>query len=71
MPDPNRHGSMSKRTNKFTYLHVVQGNYGYGWDDLTESEDYREARADLTCYRKNETQYSHRMIKRRELNAQA
>lgn len=62
---------MSKRTKKFTYLHVVQGNYGYGWDDLTESESYREARTDLRCYRENETQYSHRMIKRRELNAQA
>lgn len=60
---------MSKTPNKFTYLHVVQGNYGYGWDDLIESDSYREARTDLRCYCENEPQYSHRMIKRRELNA--
>jgi hypothetical protein len=58
---------MSK-ANKFTYLFVIQGNYGYGWDDLTQSEDYREARADLRSYRENETRTPHRLIKRRELN---
>lgn len=31
------------RKNKYEYLYVVQGNYGYGWDDLTRTEDKKEA----------------------------
>jgi len=56
----------TKRKNKYEYLFVVQGNYGYGWEDLISSEDYREARARLKDYRDNEKEYSHRMIQRRE-----
>ena len=58
------------RTTKYLYLYVVQGYYGnlYGWEDLTQSENYTEARADLRDYNDNELQYSHRMIKRREIN---
>lgn len=59
-----------KKPNKYIYLYVIQGNYGYGhgWEDLCASEDRREARADLKAYRENEPQTPHRMIKRRELN---
>jgi len=53
--------------NKYTYLHVVQGNYGYGWEDVTASESYREARDDIKSHRENEA-YAFRMIERRELN---
>ncbi len=57
------------KRNKFIYLYVIQGNYGYyGWEDLTQSEDYREARANLKDYRDNEPGTSHRMIQRREPN---
>ena len=56
-----------KKQNKYKYLYVVQGNYGYGWDDLTSSEDYKEAKQDLKDYNLNEN-YSHRIIQRRELN---
>jgi len=56
----------TKRKNKYEYLFVVQGNYGYGWEDLISSEDYREARARLKDYRDNEKKYSHRLIQRRE-----
>jgi hypothetical protein len=58
------------KPNKYTYLFVVQGYYGagYGWEDLCASEDRKEAREDLKSYRENETQYPHRMIRRRELN---
>jgi len=56
----------TKRKNKYEYLFVVQGNYGYGWEDLISSEDYREARARLKDYRDNEKEYSHRLIQRRE-----
>jgi hypothetical protein len=58
-----------KKINKYIYLFVVQGNYGsYGWEDLTQFENYKEAREDLKSYRQNETGIPHRMIKRRELN---
>ena len=56
----------TKRKNKYEYLYVVQGNYGYGWDDLISTENYREAKARLKDYRENEKKYSHRMIHRRE-----
>lgn len=45
--------------------HIVQGNYGQGWEDVTASLDYREARNDLKAYRKNCPEYAHRLIKRR------
>ena len=48
------------------YLHVVQGDYGQGWEDLTASEDATEALADLESYRVNEPGTPHRRIKRRE-----
>lgn len=57
---------MSK--NKYLYLYVLQANYGYdhGWEDVTESEDWRVARRDLREYQENMGQYPHRIIKRRE-----
>ena len=58
-----------KRINKYLYLFVVQGNYGYGWEDLTASESYKAAIADLRAYRKNDNYaVGHRLVKRRELN---
>lgn len=45
--------------------YVVQGNYGYGWEDLTASDNQAEARNDLKAYRENETGVSHRLITRR------
>lgn len=51
------------KNNKYTYLYVLQGNYGYGWDDLTESEDYNEIKNDLHDYNTNERN-AHRIIKR-------
>lgn len=56
------------RANKFTYLHVVQGNYGFGWEDCCASENVRESRDDLKAYRENAPEYPYRLIKRRELN---
>lgn len=54
------------RTSKTELLHVVQGHYGQGWEDLTQSTDYKEARADLKSYRENEPSPT-RLIKRRVL----
>ena len=45
--------------------YVVQGNYGYGWEDLTASDDQSEAKNDLKAYRENETGVPHRLITRR------
>tara|TARA_R100000808_G_C2027943_1_gene73118 strand:+ start:249 stop:446 length:198 start_codon:yes stop_codon:yes gene_type:complete len=53
--------------NKYTYLWIVQGNYGYGWEDEAASETRKEARDDLKAYRENGPG-SYRMIQRRELN---
>jgi len=60
------------RKNKYNYFCVVQGNYGYGhgWEDLTASEDKKEARGFLKDYRTNAPEYSYRMIQRRELRVQ-
>lgn len=54
---------------KFTYLNVVQGDYGQGWEDLTASEDRKEALTDLRAYRENVPDHSHRIIRRRVNNS--
>lgn len=64
------------RTNKYIYYAVIQGNYGYGWDDLTYYDKsqpgwYKEMREDLKAYRENERGVPHRVIDRRELNTRA
>lgn len=56
-----------KKINKYLYLHVIQGNYGFGWEDI-DAGSYREMRTDLKLYRQEEPEYPHRMIKRREIN---
>ncbi len=56
-----------KRKNKYTYLWILQGHYGFhGWEDLTASESFREVRDDLKDYRENEGGH-YRIIQRREL----
>lgn len=56
--------------NKYVYLHVLQGNYGYGhgWEDLTAEESRREILKRLREYRSNEGG-NYRIIKRREPRA--
>lgn len=44
---------------------VIQGNYGYGWDDLTTEESMAEARKTLRTYQENERNAAHRIIRRR------
>ena len=58
-----------KKQNKYTYLNVLQGYYGYGWEDLTASESYSEVKQDLKAYKENEGG-RYRIIQRRELNEQ-
>ena len=53
--------------NKFTYLYVLQGLYSNNYEDLTQSESYKEIKKNLKDYRNNE-KGSFRIIKRRVLN---
>ena len=50
------------KINKWVYLWVVQGDYGQGWEDLTQCETRRWASLDLRSYEDNDTDYHHRMI---------
>lgn len=56
-------------SNKYEYLHVIQGNYGcaHGWEDLCFSDNRTEAFHDFIAYRDNEPEYPHRLIQRRVL----
>lgn len=63
--DPNYKPTRTKE------IKVLQGNYGYGWDDLiscdaSDQEELKTLREDLKAYRENEPQYNHRIITRRE-----
>lgn len=64
------------RINKYDYLVVLQGDYGYGhgWEDLCAAGDtaagWREIRANRREYRENEGG-SYRIIQRRELRQEA
>lgn len=53
------------KPNKTKPEYIVQGNYGYGWEDLTASDNPLEAKADLKAYRENELGVAHRLITRR------
>ena len=32
---------------------VLMSNYGYGWEEEVEYDDFKEAKADLKAYREN------------------
>lgn len=42
-------------------FYVVQGNYGYGWDDLTCEDTKEEALKQKECYDENEKGVPHRV----------
>ncbi len=55
--------------NKYIYLHVLQGDYGYGhgWEDLCVETGRKEILARRKEYRENEGG-TYRIIRRREVN---
>lgn len=55
----------TKRQNKYEYLYVIQGDYGAGWEDLTQSTCWREVKINLKAYLIDEGG-TYRIIKRRE-----
>lgn len=57
---------ITMRQTKYEYLHVLQGRYGYGWEDLCASESRAEVRQNLKEYRENEGG-CYRVIQRRVL----
>ena len=63
---------MAERKNKYTYEWVIQGNYGYGWEDeaVYDKREYTRSnvRRDYKEYCLACPQGSHRIIERRELN---
>lgn len=46
---------------KSDYNYVVQGNYGYGWDDLVTEETMEDAKKTKQEYEENEPEYKHRI----------
>ena len=66
------------KTNKYSYLYVLQGFYSMGWEDLSAEEITKEnpswkawkaAKQTKKDYVENEGG-NYRIIKRRELNSQ-
>lgn len=55
------------RIPKTVEVAVIQGNYGYGWDDLVEFDknQTKEIRQTFQEYRQNEHSFRHRIIHRR------
>lgn len=56
-----------KTKNKYQYLYVLQGYYSGWWEDLTESENYKEVKQNKKEYQENE-RGCYRIIQRRVLN---
>ena len=59
-----------KRISKTQIVHIVQKNYGQGWEDVTAEETRKEALARLREYRENEAA-PFRLIQRREKRPEA
>ena len=57
--------SSIKKTPKTREVFVVQGNYGSGWEDVTEETCWVGGKNRLHEYRENERGYPHRLIARR------
>ena len=60
---------MTTKQNKYRYVKLIQGNFGYGWDDVSEydKQDFSLVKNDLKEYRLSNTG-SYRVIDRRILN---
>ena len=60
---------MTTKQNKYSYVKVIQGNFGYGWEDVCEydKQDYSLVKNDLKEYRLSNTG-AYRVIGRRVLN---
>ncbi len=60
----------AKKPTKYVYCRVLQGNYGYGWNDLiwcdkNDPKEVAEFRDDVKTYRQEERGVSFRVVERR------
>lgn len=55
------------KANKYLYFYVLQGRYGFGWEDLCADENWIAVRNDLRAYEISEGG-CYRIVKRREPN---
>lgn len=51
-------------TRKTQDEYSIQGYYCHGWEEVTVEETWKEAKAQVKCYRENEP-YSFRIVKRK------
>ena len=60
---------MTIKQTKYKYVKVIQGNFGCGWEDVSEydKEDFSVVKNDLKEYRLSNTG-AYRVIDRRVLN---
>ena len=60
---------MTTKQNKYKYVKVIQGYFGYGWEDVSEYDkaDFSIVKNDLKEYRLSNTG-TYRAIDRRVLN---
>ena len=60
---------MTAKQNKYCYVKVIQGNFGYGWEDVCEydKQEFATVKNDLKEYRASNTGV-YRVIDRRILN---
>ena len=52
--------------NKYEYNKYVQGNFGFGWEDVCCESDPKEAKQRLKEYRENDPRHAYRVISRRD-----
>ena len=57
---------MTVKQNKYSYVKVIQGNFGYGWEDVSEydKQAFAAVKNDLKEYRLSSTG-TYRLIDRR------
>ena len=57
------------KANKYSYVKVIQGNFGYEWEDVSiyDKQDFSLVKNDLKEYRLSNTG-AYRVIDRRILN---
>ena len=60
---------MTVKQNKYSYVKVIQGNFGYGWEDVSEydKQEFATVKNDLKGYQLSNTG-AYRVIDRRVLN---
>ena len=60
---------MTAKQTKYNYVKVIQGNFGYGWEDVSEynKQEFSTVKNDLKEYRLSNTG-TYRVIDRRALN---